>query len=160
MEDRPQVLVLCLGNDVLSDDGVGWAVADALQVGGPPDHVQIRKSSLAGFYLLDDLKGHDCVVVVDAVRTGLRPAGTVMSFPLEALHSPAGPSPHAVGLPTVLEVASRSGVPVPKRIHLVVVEVEDMETLGEGLTANVRLAVPAAADAVRAAVAAMGGEGT
>jgi len=25
------VLVLCLGNDVLRDDGIGWAIADALE---------------------------------------------------------------------------------------------------------------------------------
>ena len=29
---RDGVLVLCLGNDLLRDDGVGWAVADALEL--------------------------------------------------------------------------------------------------------------------------------
>lgn len=151
MGDRSKVLVLCLGNDFLSDDGVGWAVADALEDAGLPENVVLKRSAVAGFYLLDDIEEHEEVVVVDAVRTGLRPPGTVLSLPLEALHTHAGPSPHSVGLPAVLEVARRSGVAVPGRVHLVVVEAEDLETLGGGLSRSVRQAVPEAAAAALAA---------
>ncbi len=42
------------------------------------------------------------MVVVDAIQTGQHPPGTVHALPLEALHSPAGPSPHGVGLPSAL----------------------------------------------------------
>jgi hydrogenase maturation protease len=157
MGTRPEILVLCLGNDILADDGVGWAVADALEISGLPEGVLLKKSALAGLYLLDILEGYQDVVVVDAVRTGLRLPGTVLSFPLEDLRSPTGPSPHSVGLPTVLEVARRSGVEVPGRIHLVMVEVEDMETLSEGLTDEVRRAVPAVVSAVLDAVARLRG---
>jgi hydrogenase maturation protease len=44
---------------------------------------------------------------------------------------------------------------VPSRIHVVAVEVEDMETVSEGLTPDVALALPAVADAVRRAVEAL-----
>jgi len=30
-DSRDGVLVLCLGNDLLRDDGVGWAIADELE---------------------------------------------------------------------------------------------------------------------------------
>jgi Ni,Fe-hydrogenase maturation factor len=44
---------------------------------------------------------------------------------------------------------------VPSTIRVVAVEVLDMETVGEGLTPEVGRAVPAVAEAVRRAVAAL-----
>lgn len=148
-------VVLCLGNDVLSDDGVGWEVAAELERGGglAPD-VDVRRSALAGLYLLDALTGYDRAVVVDAIKTGGHEPGTVLSFPFDALRTDEGPSPHAVGLPAVVRLGRQSGVPLPDRIHIVAIEVEDMATVAEGLTPRVAAAVPAAADAVRAALGA------
>jgi hydrogenase maturation protease len=144
-------LVLCLGNDILRDDGVGWAIADALE-GHVPSDVIVRRSALSGFYLLDELAGWDAVVVVDAVRTGAHAPGTVLSFPFEALRTEAGPSPHAVGLPTVVALGRQSGVPLPDAIHIVAVEVDDMESFCEGLTPAVRDAVPRAVDVIRSLI--------
>lgn len=146
-------LVLCLGNDVLRDDGVGWRVAAELDRSGTlPDDVDVRRSAVAGFYLLDELTGYDTAVVVDAVKTGQHPPGTVLSFPFEDLRAEGGPSPHAVGLPTVMKLGRQSGVPLPNRVHIVAVEVADMETVTEGLTPLVDAAVPVAAEAVRTAL--------
>ncbi len=148
-------LVLCLGNDVLRDDGVGWEVAAELERAAclPPD-VDVSRSALAGLYLLDALSGYDRAVVVDAIKTGLHQPGTVLSFPFDALRTDEGPSPHAVGLPAVVRLGRQSGVPLPGRIHIVAIEVEDMSTVAEGLTPRVAAAVPAAAEAVRAALGA------
>lgn len=146
------VLVLCLGNALRRDDAVALRVADALEREPPPGAV-VRRSPLSGLYLLDEMEGFERVVVVDAVRTGVRPAGAVLSFDLEDLRTPEGPSPHALGLPSAVARARGAGAPVPSRIHVVAVEVEDMETMGEGLTPAVEGALPAAVEATRAAVA-------
>jgi len=182
------VLVLCLGNDLLRDDGVGWAIADELErrlsagchssrhsgslvcqsrvpspeprvpspesrIPTPESRVLVKRSALSGFYLLDELTGWDRAVVVDAVQTGRHPAGTVLSFPFESLRSDAGPSPHAVGLPTVVRLGRQSGVPLPGWIHVVAVETEDMVSCVEGLTPAVARAVPAAVEAVLSVLA-------
>jgi len=153
------ILVLCLGNLIRSDDAVALHVADALARDGLAG-AEIRRSAASGLYLLDDMEGFDRVVVVDAVRTGAHPPGAVLSFPLEELRAPEGPSPHAIGLPSALGRARAAGAPVPSLVHVVAVEVEDMETVGERLSPAVAAAVPAAAAAVRAAVARIGsGEG-
>jgi hydrogenase maturation protease len=147
----PPVLVLCLGNAIRSDDAVALHVADRLEAEGLPGAV-VRRSAASGLYLLDDMEGFDRVVVVDAVRTGARAPGTVLSFPLEDLRAPEGPSPHAIGLPSALGRARAAGAPVPSRVHVVAVEAEEMETVGERLTPAVAAAVPAACAAVREAV--------
>lgn len=146
------VLVLCLGNALRRDDAVALHVADALER-RPPEGAVVRRSARSGLYLLDEMEGFERVVVVDAVRTSLHPAGAVLSFALEDLRAPAGPSPHSVGLPSALERARAAGAPVPARIHVVAVEVADMETVGEGLGPAVAAAVPGAEAAAREAVA-------
>jgi hydrogenase maturation protease len=154
---RHSVLVLCLGNDILRDDGVGWAVADALEGFLPHSPiptpqspgVTVKRSALSGFYLLDELTGWDRVLVVDAVRTGQHPPGTVLSFPFETLGTEGGPSPHAVGLPTVIRLGRQSGVPLPSWIHIVAIEADDMESFVEGLTPAVEAAVPDAVAVIR-----------
>ena len=113
----------------------------------------MKRSALSGFYLLDELTGWDRAIVVDAVQTGRHPPGTVLSFPFEALKSEAGPSPHAVGLPTVVRLGRQSGVPLPRWIHVVAVETEDMVSCVEGLTPAVAHAVPAAVEAVLSVLA-------
>ena len=156
-----QVLVLCLGNDILRDDGVGWAIADQLEASLPESRTPnpesrpfaVKRSALSGFYLLDELTGWDRVLVVDAVRTGRHPPGTVLSFPFEALGTEEGPSPHAAGLPTVIRLGRKSGVPLPSWIHIVAIEADDMESFVEGLTPAVEAAVPEAVAVIRSVLA-------
>jgi hydrogenase maturation protease len=149
------ILVLCLGNPLRRDDAVALRTAELVEADLPPG-VVVRRTAVSGLYLLDEMEGFDRVVVVDAVRTGRHPPGTVLSFPLEHLHAPEGPSPHSIGLPSALARARAAGAPVPARIRVVAVEVEDMENVGEGLTPAVAQAVPRAAEAVRRALAALG----
>ena len=147
-------LVLCLGNDLLRDDGVGWAVASALE-GRVGSDVVVKRSALSGFYLLDELTGWERALIVDAVQTGVHPPGTVLSFAFEALGTDAGPSPHAVGLPTVVRLGRQSGVPLPSWIHVVAIEVDDAESFVEGLTPAVHAAVPKAVDVIASVLAQM-----
>ncbi len=147
------VLVLCLGNALRRDDAVALRVADALERAGAPAGAEIRRSAASGLYLLDEMEGFDRVVVVDAVRTGAHPPGAVHALALEDLRAPAGPSPHAIGLPSALDLARRAGAPVPSRVALVLVEAAVMDEVGEGLTPAVEAAVPRAAAAARDACA-------
>lgn len=148
------ILVLAMGNAIRRDDAVALRTADLLDA-DPPASAAVRRTAASGLYLLDEMEGFDRVVVVDAVRTGRHPPGTVLSFALEDLRAPEGPSPHSIGLPSALARARAAGAPVPSRIHVVAVEVLDLETIGEGLTPAVERAIPAAAEAVRRAVAAL-----
>lgn len=145
------VLVLCLGNALRRDDAVALHVADALER-DPPRGAAIERSGRSGLYLLDEMEGFDRVVVVDAIRTAGGVPGAVHSVALEELHAPGGPSPHAIGLPSAVAAARAAGAPVPSHVRIVAIEVADLEELGEGLTPEVRRAIPLAVEAVREAV--------
>ena len=145
------ILVLCLGNAIRRDDAVALRVADALAA-SPPKEAVVRRTAAAGLYLIDELAGFERAVVVDAVRTGQHPPGAVLSFDLEDLRAPEGPSPHAIGLPSAIGRARAAGLPVPARIHVVAVEVVELDTVGEGLTPAVEAAVAPTVEEVRRAV--------
>jgi hydrogenase maturation protease len=138
-----KTLVLGLGNELLSDDGVGIAAARSLRTGlaGHGD-VDVVESSLAGLALLDLFLGYDRAIVIDAIRTRRAPPGSILELSPADLHPVAAPSPHFTGLPEMLAVARELDLRFPEDIRILAVEAEDLGTIGGGMTAAVRLAIP------------------
>ena len=99
-----RVLVLGAGNILLSDEGIGVRVVEALQRRyRVPEEVEILDGGTCGMDLLDIIAGRDHLILVDAVDTG-SPPGTVVR--LEGNQIPAvfrtKSSPHQLGLQDVL----------------------------------------------------------
>jgi hydrogenase maturation protease len=148
----PPRLILCLGNEVLSDDGFGLAVAQRLrQLEIEDDKTEVIFASLAGFALIDLLKDRDRVLVVDTICTGKHPAGMLHSFPA-GIFSPSRSltTSHQISLPTALELGKLLGCSMPEQIDVLAVEAQDVETLQEVLSPPVAAAVEDAAEFIRA----------
>ena len=139
-QGTPRILVLGLGNDLISDDGVGLAAARALRplLEGRADVVE---SSMHGLALLDLFIGYDCAVVLDAIVTGRKAPGTIREITTDELDAVVAPSPHFAGFPEMLEVARRTGMRFPADVRILAVEVSDAHTIREGLCAPVRAAI-------------------
>jgi hydrogenase maturation protease len=140
------VLVLGLGNAILCDDGVGIKVVRHLAQNGPHPGVELKEAEVAGFALLDLLEGYDRAIVVDAVRVSGTEPGQVVVFSSEmlapSLHLVAG---HQIDLPGALELGRALGRPVPSRVEIVGVQVQDDRTFDEHCTPAVEAAIPTAA---------------
>src|ERR1035438_600219 len=96
---RPRVLVLGLGNDLLTDDGVGLYVARELQrqfVG--QDSIHVRETTEMGLALLDFLTGYDAAVIVDSIQTGQAPPGFIHELDAASLKQLTGGTPHFLGV--------------------------------------------------------------
>lgn len=138
--------ILCLGNDLIADDGVGPAAAVLLRRQSPA--ADVVESSLTGLGLLDAVLGVDRLVVVDAVMTGEASPGTVRVIREDDIDVPRGGSPHYVGLFEALDLGRALRLPVPTEVTLVAVEVGDLTTVGGSLTPEVRGALPSVVDLV------------
>jgi hydrogenase maturation protease len=107
----PRVLVLGIGNLVMSDDGVGVKVVQQLQREYSfADNVEIMDGGTLGLDLLPMLEGVDHLIVVDAVETGGKPGSCVRLTGEElpvALETKI--SPHQMGLKDLLSVARLLG---------------------------------------------------
>lgn len=141
-------LVLGLGNELLCDDGVGILAARRLKdlLGKKVDVVE---SSLSGLSLFDLFLDYDRAVVIDAVKTHLRPPGTVTRMTLADLGPVAAPSPHYAGLPEMIALANRLEVDFPEEVTIYAMEVVDPYTIGGELSPPV---VQAIEDLVRQVV--------
>ena len=80
-----KTLIIGLGNPILGDDGVGWAVADKVQ---PQTEIEIEKLSLGGLSLMERISGYKRVILIDAIQSGSKPLGNVSVFPLKDLPNP------------------------------------------------------------------------
>jgi hydrogenase maturation protease len=133
LQDR--VLVIGLGNPILSDDGIGPRVVNDLQRVLPAPRVDYRTCSAGGLEMLDLLQGYGSAVIIDAIRTRAGVPGTVYYFTLDELPDTRHiANLHAVGLPTAIAMAEHLGLPVPRPIRVVAIEIVEDLVASERLT--------------------------
>lgn len=136
-------LILCLGNELLTDDGFGPAVEKALRQritdGG---EVEIIYAPIAGFALLDLLCDRQRVIVVDSTTAGKDAPGTIRFIENGSLTPSRNlTGSHQISLPTALSLGRTMGLDMPKHIDILTVEAGDVYTLSESMTAPVSAAV-------------------
>ncbi len=124
-----KVLVLGLGNELLSDDAVGILTVRRLseELKGQADFAE---SAVCGLALLDYFIGYDKAIIIDAIKTGQNSPGTVMSLDSDHIPAVAAPSPHYAGLPELLALSNELKIDFPQEIKIFAVEVADPYTIG------------------------------
>lgn len=143
------VLLLGLGNDILSDDAVGLRVVQTVREAlKPTDGIDAVETEEMGLALLDFLAGYQELVIVDAVQTGRAPAGHLHEFDGDALKLLPRISPHFLGVGEILSLGRTLGLDMPERVRIFAIEVADPFTLGTRLTPAVQEALPAIVERV------------
>lgn len=145
-----RVLILGVGNPILSDDGVGIHVARELKKKELPG-VDVEELAASGLELLDVVRGYDKVVIIDAIQTTNGEPGELYVLEEKDFEkSIHGSSPHGINIATALALG-RKLVPneMPKEIVFFAVEAEDLINVSERLTPKVAKALPEIAERVR-----------
>ena len=134
-----KTLILALGNPILSDDGVGWEIADRVAAALPPGSVDILKESGATFDLLAKFAGYDRLVIVDAIQLRKAPVGTVYRFTIEDFQSTVRySSAHDINFATAIAMGRSLGYAIPSDIRIYGIEVLELRRFGECLTPEVQ----------------------
>ena len=145
------ILVLCLGNEVLSDDRFGAEIAEQLSRDNLGPNVEVLFVSAAGFTLVDLLAQRHSVLIVDTILTGQGAPGTIHYFPIGKLTPSKNlVNSHQINLPTAIEFGRKMGYVMPEDIQVLAVEAQDVTTLSERMTAPVVSAIPDSLSRVRA----------
>lgn len=153
------VLVLGIGNTLLSDDGVGVHVIRALEESRSaqghleisPDErepVRLRDAGTVGLALLPEIAAAESLIVVDAANFGGAP-GEVQLFEAENMDAMLGRSrltPHEISLSDLVSAAKLTQS-LPARRALVAIQPADT-ALGLDPTTPVAAAIPVASNAV------------
>jgi hydrogenase maturation protease len=138
-----KLIIIGMGNTLLSDDGVGIVVAERLaEIFRGNDAVEVIPASWGGFRIIDLLSGYDEAIIIDAVKTEEVPAGSIRKFtPADIVHSLRMVSFHDINFATALEFARQLNIPMPEKISIYAIEVENITTISEELTLKVQAAV-------------------
>ena len=143
----PAVRVLCLGNDLLADDGAGPEVARQLRRTLP--NLNVVATAESGLYLLDYIQGCDRLIVIDSIASAGAEPGTVHQLGEADLQTAPGDSPHYVGLLDTLAIGRNLGMRMPDTVVVLAVEAEDLTTVGGPMTAAVRQCLPHVIESVQ-----------
>ena len=135
-----RTLVLGLGNEYAGDDAVGVLAVRALrdELAGDAD---VMESAASGLALLEVFAGYHRAVVIDSIRTGRRPAGTIVEAGLAELGPVIAPSLHQAGIPELAAVARRLGMGFPDRTRVLAVEIAGLPMFGAPLSKPVAAAI-------------------
>src|ERR1035437_2176755 len=147
------LLLLGLGNDILTDDAVGLHVVHELQreLAGHPA-IDCRQTTEMGLALLDFITGYRAVAIVDSIQTGKAPPGFLHELDATALNQLTGRTPHFVGVSETLALGKQLGLPMPEQVRVFAIEVEDPFPLGTALTPALQAALPGIIARIRTAL--------
>ena len=136
-----KIVILGVGNLLLSDEGVGVHVANELVKLELPPGVTVVEGGTDGFRLINVITEADRLIVVDAVKGGGAP-GSIYRFDInEVQNCPSGfkTSVHQIG---ILEVINLSGlIGKTPQTTVIGIEPESLE-MGMELSPEIKSKIP------------------
>lgn len=141
------VLVIGIGNEFRSDDGVGLAVAAQFAKQRLPG-VRVMTAIGEPASILDAWTGIPLAVAVDAAIGDGSTPGTIRRWTPGDEDQPAIVSSHALGLPQTYALGAALGQ-IPQKLVVFTIDIENISH-GVTLTRAVAAAVPAAVEAILA----------
>ncbi|MGA2407107.1 MAG: hydrogenase maturation protease [Bacteroidales bacterium] len=124
-----KTLILGLGNNILTDDGIGSRlVCDLAQMIDDLD-VHYNTACCGGLEIIEYIKGYEQVVFIDAIRTPEGRPGDVFYFiPSDFRETSHLSSLHDISFLTALKLGNSLNLGLPTDLHIIAVEIiEDME---------------------------------
>lgn len=148
-----KIVVVGLGNPVLTDDAAGIRISEALRekiankIPGSVT-VQIFQDEVGGWDIIDLAEGFDILILVDAMTDPALKPGELKWYPHGAFSSIRLSGIHSMDVFTALDFAKKHGVKVPEKVLVLGVGVNDILTFSEQLTPEVEAVIETGADRV------------
>ena len=144
----PSILILGVGNILLSDEGIGVRVVEAMRELKLPDNVELLDGGTGAFDLIDILAERKRVIVIDAVEGGGEP-GAIYRFHPDDIKSQRYHimAAHQISLLDALAMAKIAGC-APPEVIIYGIEPKNLEW-GTELSPEVVAVVPQAVGLVQ-----------
>mgnify|MGYP005666297287 CR=1 FL=1 len=126
-----KIAVLGFGNPVREDDGVGIYVIEQLQEQlGERENVSIFDMGTSAFEILFKLKGHERIILIDAVVNSGEPVGSVFKLPASEIEGQIQDDPmvflHSLKWDQALSYAKKMlGEDYPDNVEVYLVAIND-----------------------------------
>lgn len=151
--NKIKLLIVGLGNPILGDDGIGWRVADNLQIqllqresiSEYPISIHVENLALGGIRLMEECIDYHHAIIIDAIQTGITPIGTVTHYTLEDFPTfPGGHtgSAHDTNFKTAIEMGRKMRLALPEHINIIGIEAENVYEFSDRLSPQVEKSIP------------------
>ena len=139
MIDGKKILILGMGNDILSDDGIGpRLVRDLSQMNVSPN-IRFDVACCGGLEIMEYIKGYDKVIFIDAIRTQNGKPGDVYCFiPSDFRETSHLSNLHDIYFLTALKLGKKLELNLPDDLHIIAVEILEDKEFSEKLTLPLR----------------------
>lgn len=152
-----KTLVLGLGNTICGDDAVGIFAARAFKKENKCSFVDVGETQEAGINLLDLMSGYRKAVLVDSISAQKGRVGTIYRLTRDHLKRGSGlHSSHEIGLATLLDMAQRLEIEMPREIVIYAVAIKNKDAFCERLAPVLRKAIPELVCLIRGEVSGYG----
>lgn len=122
--DRNRILIHGIGNEILTDDGIGPKLVKRLKGNLSKKDIDFETASLGGLELLEYIQGYHTVIFIDAIRTRDGIPGTVYQLSPENFNKTIHlSSVHDVSFLTSVALGKKLGLNMPQFIHIIAVEI-------------------------------------
>jgi hydrogenase maturation protease len=134
--DDKKILILGLGNDILTDDGIGPRLANDLSQMITGNDMHFITACCGGLEIMEYIKGYQQVIFIDAIRTKDGNPGDVYYFkPADFRETSHLSSLHDITFLTALNLGNTLDLGLTTDLHIIAVEIiEDMEFSNEFTT--------------------------
>lgn len=136
MEKRDNnILVLGVGNDILTDDGIGPKLCDFLKEKFSDKPIQFEKLNVGGLEILEFIQGYETVIFIDAIKTENGQVGEVSLYTpndfKETLHLS---NLHDTSFLTALKLGESLDFEIPEKMYIITVEIKEDLVFSEYFT--------------------------
>ena len=124
-----KTLILGIGNNILTDDGIGSRLVNDLSKQIHDPEVHYDTACCGGLEIVEYIKDYERVIFIDAIRTLEGSPGDVYYFiPSDFQETSHLSSLHDVSFLTALKLGQTLNLGLPNDLHIIAVEIiEDLE---------------------------------
>jgi hydrogenase maturation protease len=138
-----KVLILGIGNDILTDDGIGPKLVNELKSTRTSADIDFLNVFLGGLDILELIQGYEKVIFIDAIITKDGIPGTVYHFKpadfKETLHLS---NLHDANFLTALKLGRKMGMQIPENIHIIAIEIIEDRIFSDQLSPEMEMKYP------------------
>lgn len=137
MNNQNKILILGLGSEILTDDGIGIKIVNDLKNRIDFTDVDFATVLLGGWELLEMIKDYDVLIAIDGIRSQMGCPGEVYMYSMqnfkETLHLS---NVHETGFADTLILGRKIGMKMPEIIRIIAIEIEEDLVFSSNLSAN------------------------
>jgi hydrogenase maturation protease len=143
MSAEKNILILGLGNEILTDDSIGPRLGREICKDLNDERITFETAAIGGLELVEMIRDYKKVIIIDAIKTlHGKPGDVYFMTPASFKETSNISNIHDISFLTALELAKELGISVPSEILIIAVEIVEDLIFSTELTPEVNARYP------------------